>query len=245
MSVSFDRAAEFFDRTRGFPPRVMNKILEILKGELEERGRILDVAVGTARFAKPLQDAGFMVVGVDISKKMLEKAYEKGTKNLVVGDACSLPFQDSTFDASISVSTLHLIRDWKLALREITRVTRESLFTILHEGSDYKTTPSGVYNELLKKYGYSYNHPGLRLWELKEIIKPTKSRFVTSYQISTTESIAFLSERVFSYQWNAPDDLHKKAMEELKRMFAEKKAYTCDVYVHKWDISEIRNYLGS
>lgn len=128
VSISFDSAAEIFDRTRGLPANVKNEILDVLKEELEEYGCILDVAVGTGKWAKPLQDAGFVVVGLDISRKMLAKACEKRTENLVLGDACVLPFQSSTFDASISVSTLHLIRDYRLAVREIVRVTRKALF---------------------------------------------------------------------------------------------------------------------
>jgi len=223
----------------------MNKILKTLKEELEGYERILDVGVGTGRFSKPLQDAGFEVVGVDISKKMLGKACERGTEDLIVSDASSLPFQDSIFDASISIGTLHLIAEWKSALREIARVTIESVFTIHYSTHEYGTTPSGVYKELVEKHGYSYRHPGLGEWKLKEVIKSAKSRFVTSYNISTSERIALLSEKVFSYQWNVPEDLHEKVMEELRKIFAGKKKYTTNVYVHRLDINEIKDYLES
>jgi len=245
MSISLDRVAEVFDRTRGFPQHVMNKILKTLKQELEGYRRILDVGVGTGRFSRSLQDAGFEVVGVDVSKKFLGKAYERGTADLILGDACSLPFQDSTFDASLSVGTLHLIAEWKSALREIVRVTIESLFTVHYSTREYRTTPSGVYKELVEKHGYSCCHPGLGEWKLKEVIKSAKSRFVTSYDISISERIALLSEKVFSYQWNVPEDLHEKVMEELRKIFTGKKEYTIDVYVHKLDINEIKNYLES
>jgi ubiquinone/menaquinone biosynthesis C-methylase UbiE len=245
MSISLDRVTEDFDRTRGLPQHVMNKILKTLKEELEEYKRILDVGVGTGRFSKPLQDAGFEVVGVDVSKKFLGKAYERGTEDLIVGDACSLPFQDSTFDASISVGTLHLIAEWKSALREIVRVTIESLFTVHYSTPEYGRTPSGVYKAFVEKHGYSCRHPGLGEWKLKEIIKSTKSRFVTSYDVSTDERVAFLSEKAFSYQWNVPEDLHEEAVEELGKIFAGKKEYAIDVYVHRLDISEIKNYLES
>ena len=243
MSVSLDRVAEDFDRTRGLPQHVMNKIFETLIEELEWCGRILDVGVGTGRFSKPLQDAGFEVVGVDVSKKMLGKAYEMGTADLIVGDAGSLPFQDSTFDASISIGTLHLIAEWRSALQEIARVTLESLFTIHYSTREYRTTPSGVYKEFVEKHGYSCRHPGVGEWKLKEIIKSTKSRFVISYNVRTNERIALLREKVFSYQWNVPEDLHKKAVEELRKIFAGKKGYTIGVYVHRLDINEIKNYL--
>lgn len=83
------------------------------------------------------------------------------------------------------------------------------------------------------------------MWGLKEIIKPTKSRFAASYKVSTKERIAFLREKAFSYQWSVPDDLHEKAMDELGKRFAVKKEYSCDFYVHTWGIKEIKNYLGN
>lgn len=243
MSISFDRVADIYDRTRGFSSYVMDKILEALIEELRGYRLLLDVGVGTGRFAEPLQEAGFEVVGIDISKRMLKKAVEKGVKNLMSSDACSLPFHDSTFDASISVHTLHLIKNWKSALRETTRVTKKSLFSILRE-DQYERTPSYAYKELVEGYGYSYRHPGLGEWKLKEIIKPRKSKFVTSYNISADESLAFLDQKVFSYQWNVPDDLHKKAMEKLKERFP-RKMYRGSIYIHIWDIHEIKDYLKS
>ncbi|MDH5374859.1 MAG: class I SAM-dependent methyltransferase [Candidatus Bathyarchaeota archaeon] len=78
MVVSFDRVAEIYDETRGFPVFVMEKIVETLMDELEGYVNILDVGVGTARFSKPLQNRGYYVVGIDVSLKMLRKAFERG-----------------------------------------------------------------------------------------------------------------------------------------------------------------------
>jgi ubiquinone/menaquinone biosynthesis C-methylase UbiE len=243
MSISFDRVAGAYDRTRGFPSSVMNEILKVLEEELNECARILDVGVGTGRFSKPLQDLGFEVIGVDISRKMLRKAYEKRTQDLMLADALNLPFSDSTFDASISVHVLHLVKDWRSVLREITRVTKRSLITILSEDPEYEVHPGEIYKKLVKEYGYTYTHPGLGEWKLKEIVKPTKSRFITSYHLSMKDSIAFLDEKTFSYQWNVPDELHKRAMEKLRKMFSGQKEYVNHVYLYKWDISGIKDYL--
>jgi len=243
--ISFDRVAEIFDRTRSPPPRVMNKIIDALQEDLEGFKRILDLGIGTGRFAKPLQDVGFEVVGIDISGKMLEKANEKGTANLIMGDITTLPFKPSTFDASISIHTLHLVKNWESALQEMARVTRENLVTILHEAPDHEVTPGGVYRDVLEKYGYLCSHPGLMERRLNEIIKPEKTRLIISYNISAKESIDFLSEKVFAIQWNVPQDLHEKAMNELGEEFTEETKYTNDVYLHKWNISEIKNYLNA
>lgn len=197
MGISFDRVAKAYDRTRGFPRSVMDEILKVLEEQLNGYERILDVGVDTGRFSKPLQDLGYEVIGVDISDRMLQKAHEKMTKDLLLADACNLPFADSSFDASINVHVLHLVKDWKSALREITKVTKNHLFTILREDPEYGLHPSGTYKKLVEEYGYSYTRAGLGEWKLKEIVKPTESRFVTSYRISTDETIAFLSEKLF------------------------------------------------
>ena len=72
--------------------------------------------MGTGRLAEPLQNAGFEIVGIDISKKMMSKAREKGVQNLVIADARFIPFKDKSFDVTISVHVLHLISEWKKAL---------------------------------------------------------------------------------------------------------------------------------
>ena len=93
MVVSFDRTAEIYDETQGFPVFVMDKIVKTLMDELEGYVSILDVGVGTGRFSKPLQDHGYYVVGMDVSSEMLRKAVEKGMRNLLIGGVCSLPLR--------------------------------------------------------------------------------------------------------------------------------------------------------
>jgi len=64
----------------------MWKAVRTLAGSLGE-GLILDVGSGTGRFAKPLQQLGLTVVGVDLSKEMIRVSAAKKFKNLFVTDA--------------------------------------------------------------------------------------------------------------------------------------------------------------
>jgi ubiquinone/menaquinone biosynthesis C-methylase UbiE len=102
MRISFDRVAEIFDRTRGPPKQVMEQLVKTLVNELRDYGTILDAGVGTGRFAKPLQDNGFEVFGIDRAKKMMSKAVEKGVDNLLQADACLIPFRNESFDATVA-----------------------------------------------------------------------------------------------------------------------------------------------
>lgn len=82
MRMSFDSVAEYHDKTRGPPMQVMEQLVKKLINELCGYKTILDAGVGTGRFAKPLQDNGFDALGIDIAEKMINKAVEKGAKNL-------------------------------------------------------------------------------------------------------------------------------------------------------------------
>jgi ubiquinone/menaquinone biosynthesis C-methylase UbiE len=244
MRVSFDRAADYYDKTRTFPLDVMNRVVEILHDELKDCRLILDAGVGTGRFAGPLQKEGLEVVGVDISPKMLRKSVEKKLKDLMLADTLHLPFKDKAFDVAMSVHMLHLVSEWRKALREIARVTRSSLFSVLVEKhGPNEVTPRCVYDEELKKLGYGYRHPGLGEWDLEEKVKPKRSIFASSYEMSTDEDIACLEGRVFSSQWRVTDDLHEKALQRVKEEFPTSRSFSDRVYVYEWDVGTISNFL--
>lgn len=96
-SVCFDQAAEYYDQTRGLPTAGHERVLELIRSELDERGPCLDIGVGTGRVAVPLLDGGLPMVGVDLSLPMMRQMRDRpgGTSvPLVAGDAMDLPFRD-------------------------------------------------------------------------------------------------------------------------------------------------------
>src|SRR5439155_288389 len=129
-SLSFDRVATIYDATRGLAPRAMARVLGVLVDELH-RKRVLEVGVGTGRYAVPLQKSGIRVVGVDISRSMVEFGLAKGLRDVVFADGAHLPFRRHAFDAATTNHVLHLIADWRDVLIEIARVTREMYFSII------------------------------------------------------------------------------------------------------------------
>jgi len=67
---------------------------------------------------------------------MINKAKEKGVKNLLLSDARFLPFKDNVFDAAVSVHLLHLIKTWQAALREICRTTQRFMVSLYYAKKD-------------------------------------------------------------------------------------------------------------
>ena len=126
-SVSFDRAAEYYDRTRGLSEQASREMTAMLLRELAGRGRVLEVGVGTGLVALPLAGTGVPMVGLDLSAPMLAKLAEKAGGApipLVRGDATMLPFADDVFVSALVRHVLHLIPAWERAIAELARVVR-------------------------------------------------------------------------------------------------------------------------
>jgi SAM-dependent methyltransferase len=125
-SLSFDRAADYYDGTRGFTPEARAEVTELLRRELAGRGRVLEIGVGTGRIALPLHEAGLDVAGIDISQAMLLRLVRNAGGRLPFpvarADATALPFRARSFGAGIASHVLHLITEWRTALAEVVRV---------------------------------------------------------------------------------------------------------------------------
>jgi len=125
-SIRFDTAADHYDRTRAISDEAMGRTISLLTSELRDRGRVLEVGVGTGLLALRLHEAGIPVFGLDLSAPMLAKLVEKagGTPPLplVIGDATAMPLADGAFGAAYLRWVLHLIPDWRVALAEMARV---------------------------------------------------------------------------------------------------------------------------
>ena len=100
----------------------------ILEEFTNANGLLLDVGTGWGRYAIELTKMGLDVVGMDISKKMLETALirrEKESKHhLVQAEALRLPFKDNTFDNVLFVRSLKYVKDYFSVLDEVSRVLR-------------------------------------------------------------------------------------------------------------------------
>lgn len=106
--------------------RVVRESLDLNRGE-----RVLDIGVGPgyepAELLKSVTPTG-TVVGVDASSRMLEATRDYCTDQsalwLVRGGAASLPFDNDTMDAAVSVQVYEYVPDLRRAFEELYRVLR-------------------------------------------------------------------------------------------------------------------------
>src|SRR5437016_8257861 len=118
----------------------MKSLLNAMKELFAGCRTILDVGIGTGRFAEYLSNSGFGVLGIDVSLSMMAQAREKGVRNLIQADAHHLPFRDGSFDGSIMIHVLHLVRDWVQVIHEAGRVTRKVLISEAGEAEGFSTS---------------------------------------------------------------------------------------------------------
>ena len=139
-SVSFDRAAGYYDRTRAVADGVMAQLVPLLVAEIPAGEACVEIGVGTGRIALPLVEAGVRIIGVDISTEMLRKLIDKRRREwpqVAVADATRLPFRDASFGSAIASHVLHLIPGWKQAVAEVRRVVRPGgTFLVSRGGRD-------------------------------------------------------------------------------------------------------------
>lgn len=241
QSISFDRVAHLYDETRTLPPDQMKAILGILRRELQDYDRVLEVGVGTGRFALPLQDVGVKVIGIDISSHMVARGMKKGLQSMLLADALHLPLLDKSVDAAYSIHVLHLVADWKRALREIARVARHAYYTVATYWEESRT-PYDAYWNILREKGIERPIPGIHERKLPEILTPKGRIHVGAFEErhSATEWIDRLDNRIFSGQWELPDEVHAGAIDAVRREFGDKVfTFRKRIEVIRWDIEDL------
>jgi ubiquinone/menaquinone biosynthesis C-methylase UbiE len=137
-SVPFDRAVEYYDRTRALPGRAHQQVIDVLATELAGRGPVLEIGVGTGRIGLDLVRAGALLVGVDLSLPMLQRLLENAADlalPVVQGDATALPFPDDAFGAAVASHVFHLVPDYPQALAELVRVVQPAGPVLVSRGS--------------------------------------------------------------------------------------------------------------
>lgn len=132
MTLGFDALAEQFDDQRGLPAHALRHLVAFVN-EIA-RGRALSIVepgIGTGRISLPLAVAGHQVVGVDISRPMLDACVRKAAAlrveervTLIEADATAIPCEEDAFDLGIFASLLYLVADWESVLDEFARVVR-------------------------------------------------------------------------------------------------------------------------
>jgi len=132
---------EFFDGTRdtgyggfGYNARFWQPVIPTFQQHfnLSADSKILDVGCAKGFMLHDFKQLipGISISGIDISEYAIEHAVDNVKPFIKVGNAIKLPYEDNSFDAVISITTLHNLAkdDLAIALKEVERVSKGKSF---------------------------------------------------------------------------------------------------------------------
>jgi SAM-dependent methyltransferase len=234
QSIAFDRAADFYDQTRGFPPGEETSIAALIAdaGGWLSSSRILEVGIGTGRIALPLATYVQAVYGVDLALPMMLRLRSKtggGSIHLAQADASRLPFPHHSFDGVVVVHVLHLIPNWRDVLSEIARVLRPGA-ALVHgwtTGNDSFQGLWDVFNTTVRQTPeYSpvgapwRSNPNFLEDEGWQPTAPAKS-YTYNYTRTPNYFIEQARNRVWSALWRLSDDDLARGVAALETAIGE------------------------
>jgi SAM-dependent methyltransferase len=119
-----------YERSMGRWSRLLATPFIDFVGCVHGSARVLDVGCGTGSLTFTIADRSFgtTVIGIDALPTCINFAREKnhhpGRVSFEVGDACGLPFDDGSFDLTLSALAMNFMPNAAIALGEMVRVTR-------------------------------------------------------------------------------------------------------------------------
>nr|WP_277816576.1 MULTISPECIES: class I SAM-dependent methyltransferase [Microbacterium] len=156
VSGMFDQVAAGYDRTNTVLSLGNDKLWRVAttRAIAPRAGqRILDLAAGTAASSVSLARSGAEVVAADFSPGMIAEGRRRhgdiANLSFVEADAMALPFGDEEFDAVTISFGLRNVKDPKLALREMLRVTAPGGKLVICE---FSQPPSPVFGAFYRFY---------------------------------------------------------------------------------------------
>jgi SAM-dependent methyltransferase len=227
-SIRFDTAADHYDRTRAISDEAMGRTISLLTSELRDRGRVLEVGVGTGLLALRLYEFEIPVSGLDLSAPMLAKLVEKAGGippfPLVRADATSMPFADRAFGAAYLRWVLHLIPGWRAVLAEMTRVVRPGGVLLVSLGA-FDEVGRAIRARFSEITGLSTDPVGL-MWGNHEALDGEleglglRLRVLPAIPEVEEEPLGSFLDAIeegrWSWTWHVPEDTRVDAVRELR-----------------------------
>lgn len=232
-SVPFDRAASYYDRTRPISPTALPRVMKLLGGELQGRGTCLEVGAGTGILSLPLVERGIPMVGLDLSRQMLERLREKAggvaPLPLVQADATVMPFRDDAFGGAVIRHVLHLIPQWDRALEELVRVLRPGAVVVVNHG-EYPQPWHELFERFVQEARVERPWVGLGHDELDRVHEWMASRGAEvralepireEVESPLEEFVEGMRDGLYSWTWGVEEGVRATAAERVRAWAAE------------------------
>jgi ubiquinone/menaquinone biosynthesis C-methylase UbiE len=224
MTTNFDRAAPFYDDTRGLPETTMAALTDRLAYGLGRAEAVLELGVGTGRVAVPLTERGYAMTGIDVSEKMLAVLDAKSSAvEAQVADATNLPFGDASFDAVLAVDFFHLVSEWRRAVDEAVRVLRPGGRIVLSTFAVLDDPTTVLRQRMFQEADTRPRRVGI---EIMDVMADLEGRFgATSTELaaiphviatSLATELDGLRAGTWSRYWELPDHLRHRVADSIE-----------------------------
>ena len=184
---------------------------DVLSDVFNSKMRILDVGTGTGFLALLLAELGHDVVGIDLSRGMLEVAVQKARKsNLKVefklADAENLPFSNDSFDAVICRHLLWTLPNPLKAVKEWSRVVKPKGKVVAIDGSWFDKSLKSNAKRFLGRIGvaiYEKRNPWRNHHYLQKIgeMLPFYNNLTPEKAVKLFENAGLLNVSVKNLSW--------------------------------------------
>jgi SAM-dependent methyltransferase len=227
-SISFDRAASYYDATRMPDDEVNEHVADVLVDRFGGAERVLEVGIGTGQLGLLMARRGVHLTGFDVSMEMMRRLRDKTEDEairLVRADATRSPFADGSFGAVYARWVLHLIPGWEEAVAEMHRVVTDDGVIAIEPGGE-----SGVFAEIYLRFvailGDAVRFPGLdpidhdsvldaameRMgWRVSDVVPVTYPR-----RISISEQLERIPQKIYAWTWSVPDADLRAATDQVR-----------------------------
>lgn len=167
----FDKSAKHYNTSFDgrFVKPMYQKLLEALESLPE--GKLLDVGCGNGNVLVEIKNKRLTLAGIDLSPAMIQIARERlgNHADLRVGDAETLPFEDSQFDVIICNASFHHYPHPDQVLREMNRVLKRN--GLLFIGEVYMRQPLRALINLSFRFSTSGDYKTYGKQELKKMLQ--------------------------------------------------------------------------
>ncbi len=225
-AISFDRAAGYYDATRGLPDEVIEAVIDVLAAEAAGKGRCVEIGVGTGRIALPLARRGVTLIGADIAEAMLRRLVDNAGDRLpfplLLADSTALPLAGGAVGTVVASHVLHLVPDWKTAVDEAVRVLQPGGALLV----DFGGTPRAPWHEWsveqFRQHGIVRSRPGVS--EPSEVSahlgERARARQLTPVELvihrSLGQDLDEFERQIHSWTWPYQSDQMRTACDALR-----------------------------
>lgn len=238
-TINYDRAAPYYDQTRGYRHGVAERYHEALLAytRAESSAGMLELGIGSGLIAQPFIAAGQDYVGIDLSLGMMRLIRHKlgggQYPRLAQADIQALPFAAGSFDLIHAVRVFHHLSDWRRCIDEARRLLRPGGILIIVENiapNDADAPPWSIvqqkWDEILRRLGASDDGAQHGIWltdvVMRQFIESGGARVecvdLLRYREKPVSPRMMVERRaagMFSGDWRLPGATHGRAARAL------------------------------